>query len=414
MHHISNRIAVLDGLRALAILLVLLRHSIKPFWSDLSDPYIPLGPIDLGAIFINGWMGVDLFFVLSGFLISSHLLQGLGKGRPLGPVLRSYIPRRFFRIAPVYYFVLALAVFGLFPFYPYPQSYENIVWRVLYHLIFMQDYWPSDIVVVFWSLAIEIKFYVLAPFLIYGLLKLKNIAAQAALLVALVISQPLLRAGFAPDAQGFEAYFETVRTSFHFCLDGLLLGMLAALLWNHERLRAILSRPVPASALFFGGALLVLGLAASGPLVDLEVSGFDKSWLVTVISCGFTAMLLGLLGGAFGHRLFCARGLTFIALISYSLYLVHLPLLYLAEIATRRFVDLDALSEGVAYVFYLPVFMALCVFVSTALYVFIEKPFINWSKKKFSPAPALKKEEGGKTEKGEKPDHIGHSGQKDG
>ncbi len=383
MSQVSNRIAVLDGLRALAIVLVLLRHSIRPFWADLSDPYIPVGGIDLGAIFINGWVGVDLFFVLSGFLISSHLLQSFEKRQSFGDVLRSYLPRRFFRIVPVYYFVLMLAVLGLFPFYPYPESTDGIGFRALYHLAFMQDYWPSDIVVVFWSLAIEIKFYLLAPFLIYGLLKLKDARVQAAVLVALIVSQPLMRGAFAPNAAGFEDYFLNVRTSFHLCLDGLLMGTLAAALWHSQGIREVLSRRSVAAGLFFLGVLVFLGLSVSGPLVDLGVSGFDKTWLVTVISASFTAMLLGLMGGAPGHKLFCGRGLSFIALISYSLYLVHLPLLYLAEVMAARFVDFEAMSEGWSYVIYLPVFMALCVFVATGLYVFIEKPFIDWSKRKY-------------------------------
>ena len=98
----TERVAVLDGLRALAIILVLMRHLIRPFWTDLQTPFLPMGPIEFGSIFINGWMGVDLFFVLSGYLISAHLL-----GRYFNPAsksmdLRVYFKRRFLRIAPAY------------------------------------------------------------------------------------------------------------------------------------------------------------------------------------------------------------------------------------------------------------------------------------------------------------------------
>ena len=384
LSHFSNRIAVLDGLRALAILLVLLRHSVRPFWPELSDPYIPVGPIDLGAIFINGWMGVDLFFVLSGFLIASHLMQSIEKEQNFLTVLSKYIPRRFFRIAPVYYVVLGLAVLGLFPFYPYPESYDGIGLRVLYHLAFMQDYFPSDIVVVFWSLAIEIKFYLLAPFLIFGLSKLKDPRVQVAVLLGLIVSQPLMRGAFAPDAAGFEDYFLDVRTSFHLCLDGLLMGVLASALWHNESVRAVLARGAVSSWLLIGGFAVFLGVSFSGPLVDLGVSEFDKIWLVTVIAASFMAMLLGLLGECPGHKLFEKRGLTFIALISYSLYLVHLPLLYLAEVMVAQFIDFQVLSGQTGYMIYLPFFLALCVFVSTLLYILVEKPFIDWSKKKFA------------------------------
>lgn len=378
-----NRVAVLDGLRALAIVLVLCRHSIKPFWSDLSVPYIPIGSVDLGAIFINGWVGVDLFFVLSGFLIASHLIRSFEGDRPFWPIFRSYIPRRFFRIAPVYYFVLSVAVLGLFPFYILPDSAGDMGWRYVYHLLFFQDYWPSDIIVVFWSLAIEIKFYLLAPFLIYGLLKLRDWRVRVCLIMVLVGSQPLSRFLFAPEVVGYEAYFEEVRTSFHMCLDGLLMGVLAAFLWADECVRRVLSGKMVASGMFVSGLIVFLGFGFSGPLVDLGVSGFDKVWLQAVVSAAFMFMLLGLMGQGGGYKFFQGGALTFIALISYSLYLVHLPLLYLAEIMGLRFFDYMVMDERLGYVLYLPFFLVLSVFVATALYVFVEKPVIDWSKRRF-------------------------------
>ena len=69
----------LDGLRGIAILLVLGRHAIRPFYSP-ADPVLPLGSWDAAIPFINGWIGVDLFFVLSGFLISHHVIRRWSDG----------------------------------------------------------------------------------------------------------------------------------------------------------------------------------------------------------------------------------------------------------------------------------------------------------------------------------------------
>ena len=114
----KNRIAVLDGLRAVAIILVVFRHSVQPFWTDLSTPYIPVGSFDLGAIFINGWMGVDLFFILSGFLITLVLMKEFKGNSSFEECLNRFYTRRFFRIAPVLCLVLLALAFGLFPLYP--------------------------------------------------------------------------------------------------------------------------------------------------------------------------------------------------------------------------------------------------------------------------------------------------------
>lgn len=327
-------------------------------------------------------MGVDLFFVLSGFLIGSHLITSFEKQGAFMAVMKNYAPRRFFRIAPVYYVVLAAAVLGLFPFYPYPQSYEGIGWRVLYHAVFLQDYFPSDIVVVFWSLGTEIKFYLLAPFLIWGLLRLNSDTARVGVMAALVLSQPLLRVMLAPEVQGFEDYFFHVRTVFHYCLDGLLMGVMAAFILHARGLRALVMRKAVANALFWGGVALFFAMNLCVPVLDIQVTAFGRVWLTFFVALGFMAMLLGLVGSCWGHKVFEGRGQTFTALISYSLYLVHLPMIYLT-LGVMMDVGAFDLSSKASYVISLPIFFMLSVALATLLYVFVEKPIIDWSKKHY-------------------------------
>lgn len=376
-------------------MLVLLRHAVKPFWPDLSEPYIPVGPVDLGVFFINGWMGVDLFFVLSGFLITAHLLKGLSGDGHKYTVIKTYAKRRFFRIAPVYYLVLTVVVLGLLPFFPYPESREELGWRYFYHLIFMQDYFPSDIMIVFWSLAVEIKFYLLAPFLVLGLLKFKKRALRVFPLMFLLVLQPLIRWFWAayvlePDLN-YNEYFLHMRSIFHLSLDGMFVGMLGAVFWADEKTRDVLSKPVVASFLLCSGLAVFLGLGFSGPLVDLHVSLFDKTLLPSLVSLGFGGMLLGLLGQGAGYRIFTGSFFRLIALISYSLYLVHLPLLYVAEMMVRRVVDFDALSAQMQFFAFFPFFFIVSMIVAGLLYVFVEKPFIDWAHQ------GLQKKEGGQS-----------------
>ncbi|MFP4313585.1 MAG: acyltransferase family protein [Alphaproteobacteria bacterium] len=378
----APRINVLDGLRALAILLVLGRHSIRPFWEDISVPFVSVGGIDLANPLVNGWIGVDLFFVLSGFLITVHLLQRyFPDGNHTG--LGSYFKRRFFRIAPAYYLVLTMVVLGLFPFYPYPESTENIGWRYLYHLLYLQDYLPSDLMVVFWSLAVEFKFYILAPFIIWGLLKLPEgpgrLGAVATLLGALLALRFYSIEYWMEDFNDYAPYFFNLRTAFHLSLDGLLFGMICGLIYNAPSIMALFKKPVMANGCFYGGLALIGFFAFSAPLVDLHVSYFDKMWLPFFIALGFAAMMMGLLSHCYGYKLFTGRFLYFIALISYSLYLVHLPMLYLAEMIAVRVIDIYAFSPPVMYALYLPFFLGLCCMAASLLYICVEKPFIDWS-----------------------------------
>ncbi|GJL85268.1 MAG: acyltransferase [Micavibrio sp.] len=381
----ADRIAVLDGLRGLAIILVLFRHGIMPFWEDTSQPFWPIGPIDPGLIFLNGWIGVDLFFVLSGFLITTHLLGRYFNEDKNNMKLGSYFKRRFFRVAPVYYLVLTLVCIGFFPLYPYPESTDNLWWRYAYHLAFMQDYLPSDITIVFWTLAVEIKFYLLAPFVLMGLLRLPSARLRYGVLIGLLMASPVLRylsAEYILDPfDDYASYFLNMRSFFHLSLDGLIVGMLAAMAWKEQAVKDYLARPFVADNVFYGGLGVILVLVLSGPLVDLGGNLFNKVFLVSFLSLGFGGMLMGLVGGCKASKIFSKTGLRFMGLISYSLYLFHLPMLYMAEMLASRLIDFSDLAAQVMFILYMPFFLGLSVIVATLSYLAIERTFIDWAHK---------------------------------
>src|SRR3954469_13506153 len=118
--------AWLDLVRAIAIALVLARHGYRAIAAP-SDPVAPWQ-----AFLLNGWVGVDLFFVLSGYLISQHLLRhGLGTQRfEFG----RYLAVRALRIVPAYLAVMGLVVASAFPFYLIDGNFLGL--RIGYHLLF--------------------------------------------------------------------------------------------------------------------------------------------------------------------------------------------------------------------------------------------------------------------------------------
>lgn len=155
----DTRVAALDGLRGLAIALVL--------WKHLVNPYLPLGfgkgLAWLGAIGQSAWIGVDLFFVLSGYFIGGILIDR----RDSPQLAKVFYVRRALRILPLYYVTLAACAIGAAagwvhatsPAWVYPLFLTNIALAV-------QNAWDAPMLSPLWSLAVEEQFYLAAPWVV--------------------------------------------------------------------------------------------------------------------------------------------------------------------------------------------------------------------------------------------------------
>ena len=334
------------------------RHAayLFTFTKDASPP-------DVGALWtvmLNGWVGVDLFFVLSGYLITSSLLKA---GRH---DWKSYAQKRVLRIVPAYVAVLFLCVAGAFPLYVMPQN--EMLWRIFYHLLFLQDYLPADINVVFWSLGVEEKFYIAAPFLIFWLAKRKHIAPC---LLALIMAGYALRllSFYMASPQDYVTFFETSRSPFHTNFETLLLGVAIAF-WRAERARAL--GPSMARGIFWAGLCALLGLLASHEMMR-GIGWFDVLVQPFLIAATMGALVFSVVGGYNGAFLRCLPA-RFLSRISYSFYLVHFPLMrgafFLWYISSQHI--------GVqSFWGYLVLYLLVSLLAATALYYAIEKPFLD-------------------------------------
>lgn len=240
----TQRIPELDGLRGLAILLVIICHYI----ADASHP--PLGFVadHLITILALGWSGVDLFFVLSGFLIGGILLRS----RNSPEYFRTFYLRRVHRILPVYYsWILLYLVFVGISVYallkPVIMTPPGIAIAsqdlavVPKYLLFLQNilYSPRPFewqwFTVTWSLAVEEQFYLLAPPIIRWV-------SQRILLVILcstLIAAPVLRYVsfvYFPQLDHFAQFAMPCRA------DALALGILAAISWRSKAVQSYLHR----------------------------------------------------------------------------------------------------------------------------------------------------------------------------
>jgi peptidoglycan/LPS O-acetylase OafA/YrhL len=366
---VAGQLPVLDGLRGLAVSLVLLRHASRPFWS-VEEPLLPVLGWDAGILLINGWIGVDLFFVLSGFLIAHHILRL--RDRHSGPWhWLPYLGKRAFRIVPTYYAVLFLVVLGAFPAYDIPT--ESMAPRVAYHLLFLQDYLPSNIVVAFWSLGVEEKFYLIAPLLVLARASAGSLRERITGILAILcigIGLRVLTAIVNSDVDSYAAFFPEFRSPFHMTMDPILMGVVLAFVYRARDARRWWTTASAANFSFLFGASLFVVLAAWRAMMD-DITWWDKTLQPTAIALCFSSMTFGLLLGGGPTRIFHSTLLRFLARISYSLYLVHLPLVPLAALLVTVLTGSEPRFGS-----FILIFILLSIMVATILHFAVEKPFL--------------------------------------
>jgi peptidoglycan/LPS O-acetylase OafA/YrhL len=304
----------LDGLRGLAILLVLLLH----FTTDME---MPAGTVAAGvrSAFQIGWIGVDLFFVLSGFLITGILVDNKGSGR----YFRAFYARRALRILPVY-FLAVFAAFHLLPrvfqgFDTGGMRTEAAFWLFLANFKEL-PYQLARTVGHFWSLAIEEQFYLMWPLVVF--LSTRTQARRIAL-VAVILS-PLLRyVALRAGVSGGSVYHFTP-----FRLDGLATGAFIALSMRDPGARLALG---PLSNIAGLGALAVAGVLFGPVHIPEPLSTqLDFSIGFSALCVGFGALLTRTVLSTPDSSLARAlswRGLVTLGTYSYAMYLVHVPLL---------------------------------------------------------------------------------------
>jgi peptidoglycan/LPS O-acetylase OafA/YrhL len=290
----------LDGLRGVAILLVLLFHC---FTATIAPwRYV----VDLG------WCGVDLFFVISGFLITGILLDTRGSTH----FFRNFYVRRTLRIFPLYYAVLIVFFAGVAITRVHWGGYlqEHAAWFFLYmqNLLMVRDGMPAPAGMLnhTWSLAVEEQFYLVWPWLVAWVPR-KGILWVA--LFGVVVSVALRN--IHPE-QPFSYVFPLAR------MDGLLLGAIVALLIR-SRPHALLRWAPPVALVSSVGAVVVL-FSAGGTHLKLEPIIRYGYLLLDV----FFAALLPLLyatgnGPGLFQRVLSWRGFVFFGKYSYGIYLLH-------------------------------------------------------------------------------------------
>jgi peptidoglycan/LPS O-acetylase OafA/YrhL len=318
----------LDGLRAISVLAVIAFHHYligghEPGWAP------------------GGFLGVEVFFVVSGYLITSLLL---GERRETGRVsLRDFYIRRARRLLPALFALLAVIVAYALLFLPdsigtlrtdavAALTYTSNWWQMIAHRSYISEAGRPELLKHLWSLAIEEQYYLAWPFLlVFGLRKLGR-QKMLATILCVALASTLLLALLAHGSVN-NAYYATYTR-----LSGLLLGSAFAFSFAPYRIRGLPGRGVRAALNVAGVIGLFVLLASFGVLHHFGIHGFSFPATIhddlAVFNGGFLLVDLATLlviaaavhpASDVGKALGC-KPLQWIGVRSYSLYLWHYPI----------------------------------------------------------------------------------------
>lgn len=347
----TNRIFGLDILRSVAIIIVVVGHSTNLIVYYTDFPYIPLPD------------GVDLFFVLSGYLVGTILIKHINQNQKFDlSVALNFLQRRWFRTLPNYFLFLliniTLVYFGI------ANGFLN-KYLITYFVFFQNFFKPYDFLYwESWSLSVEEWFYFLFPFILLLLFKIKTLSTKQLLLSGILIFLlfPLIyRIVHSGGHADFDLYFRKLVLT---RLDTIGYGLLAAYLhWYYGEFWS------KAKNIFF-----ILGLALLMALTTINIQNifFLETFYYCFIGLSLFLMLPKL--ESIKNENIPFKPFRFMSQISYSVYLVHMPLL---QIIATFFSPSNKQESILIYV----LFWLTTIGLSYLVYVFFEKPLMNLREK---------------------------------
>jgi peptidoglycan/LPS O-acetylase OafA/YrhL len=360
----ASRSHGLDTLRACAILAVMAFHR----FDTIPEPLIQVTRF--------GWMGVDLFFVLSGYLIGSQLLKPYSQGE--APRFWEFYRKRLYRVLPAY--VVVLALYYLAPWWRESPKIGPLWQLATFTANLLTDYTVNHAFSQAWSLCVEEHFYLFLPLIVLVMMRRPSLRKTVALIAVLsaagiAIRSYVLLHDILPVARSKASYRDFYLMHIYYPtynrLDGLMAGVALALIR--------LFRPAWWSALMRRGHLLTCsaaGLIGSAVWLFQDVWNTPSGATPAGIVIGFPILSLGLAllaASALSHNGLLSRvrvpGAKAVAILSFSLYLTHKEVYGI----TGRI--LPGLRDAGGYP-WLAVLLCTCLGASSLLYFGVERPFL--------------------------------------
>ena len=343
----------LDLLRALAIIVVVIYHA------ALFGFKLP------GRVDRFGWIGVDLFFVLSGYLIGGQLLAPLTRARPIG--LPRFFARRALRIIPAYFVILAV-----YAFLPSWREYPDMspLWKFVFSLQNIGLHGGTAFSHA-WSLAVEDQFYLLLPLVLILVslwLPARFIIPCFIVLGGIGLRAFLARQNLTETGVSFRGFQTWIYYPTWTRLDPLVFGVVLAAIekfhppWWHRLMNL-------APWLLLPGLALIVYALYLGEGDYLSVAA--TIWQFPLIALGMAVLLVCAMSPRLTLRRAKIPGAAFIASIAYSAYLVQkLVIYFIAHFCVTHHLVLTSAAAVFG--------VELCVYaVATILFLAVERPFLQ-------------------------------------
>jgi peptidoglycan/LPS O-acetylase OafA/YrhL len=310
---LASYVPALDGVRGLAITLVMVFHF-AAFPNMTAGIFVDKVARGLAS---TGWAGVDLFFVLSGFLITGILLNTKETPR----FFRTFYARRFLRIFPLYYAFLAVAFFIVPLLSPQlgiiPLRTQGWYWAYLSNVHFAllggweRPLWLGH----FWSLAVEEQFYLVWPFVVYA----TSGKTLVRVCITVILTALLMRLAFVLTGNAFARYVLTPCR-----MDALAAGALVAALMRIGVAREAIARGSRVAVVLGGLTVLVLGAWRNGLHIgDPVIDTVGYSALASLFG-GLVALAVASPAGRV-ERTFSSSALRLAGRYAYGLYVFQQP-----------------------------------------------------------------------------------------
>jgi peptidoglycan/LPS O-acetylase OafA/YrhL len=288
----KDRFEYLDGLRGLAALVVVFFHSLRA----------PVG----------GYFAVDIFFVLSGFLISSQIVSEVNRTGEFS--FLNFYKRRVLRLMPAFLVMCAIYLGIRYCFFPHllpplgpRRALQALLWTNVNLIVY--NYNPMTFFMHLWSISVEWQFYFVWPVILFGMLSIGWRGVRLMLPIAVAVAATELIHAFG------------LMKVLH--IDGLLFGALLAILYKEGRLGLIARHPVVRFALFSLSAMILATLIAICPQ-DAWADKFEisvASWASMLLILCLISVPKSIIQFPLSHPVPVGLGR-----ISYGLYLIHYPI----------------------------------------------------------------------------------------